>query len=167
MIRFSSRKKDKQFCGVLSNIFPWKGSSGHSECSFNRNSYKNWEEKPKKNRKSFAEYPKMIRFSSRKKDKQFCGVLSNIFPWKGSSGHSECSFNRNSYKNWEEKPKKNRIMFLFSKTNNKFPQIFPVDTQNSVLKSFSHFYGKEVEIFGSKSGTDKKFNFTKNLSVET
>ena len=105
--------------------------------------------------------------SSRKKDKQFCGVLSNIFPWKGSSGHSECSFNRNSYKNWEEKPKKNRIMFLFSKTNNKFPQIFPVDTQNSVLKSFSHFYGKEVEIFGSKSGTDKKFNFTKNLSVET
>ena len=38
-----SRKRNKQFCGVLSNLFPWKRSSGHLECSFNRFSDKFWE----------------------------------------------------------------------------------------------------------------------------
>ena len=51
---------------------------------------------------------------------------------------------------------------MFSKTLNNFPQNFPLDTQDAVLKFFFHFYGKEVEIFGSKSGTDeKKFFLTK------
>ena len=45
---------------------------------------------------------------------------------------------------------------MFSKTLNNFPQKFPLDTQDAVLKFFSHFYGKEVENFGSKSGTDEK-----------
>ena len=53
---------------------------------------------------------------------------------------------------------------MFSKTNNKFPQIFPLDTQNAVLKSFSHFYGIEVEDFGSKSGTDEKKFFPTKLN---
>ena len=102
---------------------------------------------------------------SRKRNKQFCGVLSNLFPWKGSSGHLECSFNRFSDKFWEEK--KIKYSFLFSKTNNNFPQNFPLDTQDAVLKSFSHFYGKQVENFGSKSDTDKKKFSPQNLSVDT
>ena len=56
---------------------------------------------------------------------------------------------------------------MFSNTNNNFPQNFPLDTQDVVLKSFSHFYGKEAENFGLKSGTDEKIFFPQNLSVDT
>ena len=50
---------------------------------------------------------------------------------------------------------------MFSKTLTNFSQKIPLDSQDAVLKSFSHFHGKEVENFGSKPGTDENFFPTK------
>ena len=53
--------------------------------------------------------------SSRKNDKQFCGVSNNFFPWERSSGHLECRFTRFSDKFWGENHKRNQIKFFVFK----------------------------------------------------
>ena len=67
----------------------------------------------------------------------------------------------------ENKKKPKMFLFLFSTTIINLPQNLTLDTQDAVSKTFSNFFGKEPEIFGSKSGTDEIKFFPQNLSVDT
>ena len=68
---------------------------------------------------------------------------------------------------WEEKPKKNEKSFHFPKKINNFPQNLPLDASDAVSKTFSNLSGKELENFGSRSGTDGIKFFPQKLSVDT
>ena len=105
--------------------------------------------------------------SSRKKDKHFCGVSSNFFPWKRSFGDLDCSFNRFSDKFWGEKPKKSQIMFFVFKNKQYFSSSFSLGHARcsfEILLALSWKRGRKIWL---KIRYWWKISFPQNLSVDT